>query len=63
MTIIIVPWLRSGKGETPADGGCINQVIDWIDRGEWTDTPPCVRTEVPEISAEQWREVCELMRA
>jgi hypothetical protein len=37
-----VPWLRSGTGETPADGGCILQVIDWVDRLEWTDSPPCV---------------------
>ena len=37
-----VPWLRSGVGETPADGGCIMQVIDWIHREEWTDAPPCV---------------------
>lgn len=37
-----VPWLRSGKGSSPAEGGCILQVIDWIHRGEWTDQPPCV---------------------
>jgi hypothetical protein len=37
-----VPWLRSGVGTTPADGGCIMQVIDWINREEWTDRPPCV---------------------
>lgn len=38
----IVPWLRSGTGQTPTDGGCIMQVIDWIHRNEWTDNPPCV---------------------
>ena len=37
-----VPWLRSGVGETPQDGGCIMQIIDWIDRNEWTDQPVCV---------------------
>jgi hypothetical protein len=37
-----VPWLRSGVGKTPGEGGCIMQVIDWIDRQGWTDRPPCV---------------------
>ena len=37
-----VPWLRSGTGSTPVDGGCIMQVIDWIDRNKWSDSPPCV---------------------
>jgi hypothetical protein len=37
-----VSWLRKGKGKTPADGGCILQVIDWIDRESWTDKPVCV---------------------
>lgn len=42
MKLMQVPWLRKGKGESPQDGGCILQVIDWIDRCEWTDDPPCV---------------------
>lgn len=42
MTDLVVPWLRSGKGKTPADGGCILQVIDFVDRGGWTDAPECV---------------------
>ena len=37
-----VPYLRNGKGSRPQDGGCILQVIDWIDRGQWSDTPRCV---------------------
>lgn len=37
-----VPWLRSGVGKTPGEGGCIMQVIDWIDRQGWTDRPLCV---------------------
>jgi pyruvate/2-oxoglutarate dehydrogenase complex dihydrolipoamide acyltransferase (E2) component len=37
-----VPWLRSGTGATPAEGGCILQVIDWIDREGWSDQPRCV---------------------
>ena len=37
-----VPFLRQGKGYTPAEGGCIMQVIDWIHRESWTDVPPCV---------------------
>jgi hypothetical protein len=37
-----VPHLRSGIGQTPADGGCILQVVDWIDRQGWTDQPECV---------------------
>jgi hypothetical protein len=37
-----VPFLRSGIGRSPKDGGCIMQVIDWIDRCEWTDVPTCV---------------------
>jgi len=42
MTDLNVPFLRSGKGDWPADGGCIMQVIDWIHRGGWADTPDCV---------------------
>jgi hypothetical protein len=37
-----VPFLRSGTGDNPEDGGCIMQVIDWIDRCEWSDEPVCV---------------------
>lgn len=42
MTDLVVPWFRRGAGETPADGGCILQVIDWISSGGWTDEPECV---------------------
>lgn len=42
MTDLQVPWVRSGVGETPAEGGCIMQIADWIYRHEWTDEPPCV---------------------
>lgn len=45
-----VPWLRSGTGKTPADGGCIMQVIDWIDRHEWSDKPPCVHPVLRELA-------------
>ena len=45
-----VPWLRSGTGRTPADGGCIMQVIDWINREEWTDNPPCVHPVIRHIA-------------
>lgn len=37
-----VPWLRQGAGHTPADGGCVMQVIDWISRNGWSDRPTCV---------------------
>jgi len=37
-----VPYLRSGIGDSPRNGGCILQVIDWIHRHEWTDDPDCV---------------------
>lgn len=37
-----VPFLRKGVGDTPEEGGCILQVVDWIHRHEWTDSPPCV---------------------
>ncbi len=37
-----VPWLRSGTGATPADGGCVMQIVDWISTGGWTDNPSCV---------------------
>jgi hypothetical protein len=37
-----VPWLRRGKGDTPADGGCVMQIIDWISSNGWTDRPACV---------------------
>lgn len=42
MEALQVPYLRSGKGDTPADGGCLLQVIDWVDRMEWSDNPRCV---------------------
>ena len=42
MSELAVPWLRSGVGKTPKDGGCILQVIDWISNGGWTDDPQCV---------------------
>jgi len=41
-SIPAVPYLRSGTGKTPAEGGCIMQVIDWIHSGGWTDQPTCV---------------------
>src|SRR5690349_17721027 len=50
MTENIVPWLRSGTGQTPKDGGCIMQVIDWIDRNEWTDRPPCVHPVIQQLA-------------
>ena len=37
-----VPYLRSGTGATPKDGGCVLQIVDWITRHQWTDEPPCV---------------------
>jgi hypothetical protein len=37
-----VPFLRSGVGSTPKDGGCILQVIDWLDHQGWSDQPECV---------------------
>ena len=42
MTLDSVPFLRSGTGSTPSEGGCVLQVADWIHRREWTDSPPCV---------------------
>lgn len=42
MTLDTVPFIREGVGETPADGGCVMQMADWIERREWTDKPPCV---------------------
>ena len=45
-----VPWLRSGTGATPADGGCIMQVVDWIHRGQWTDSPPCVHPVIQRLA-------------
>jgi len=37
-----VPHLIQGAGRTPKDGGCIMQVVDWVARNGWTDSPPCV---------------------
>lgn len=45
-----VPFLRVGKGSDPEEGGCILQVIDWIDRGKWTDTPRCVLPQFREMA-------------
>jgi len=51
-TLNEVPWLRAGVGETPAQGGCIMQVIDWIHHREWTEHPPCVLSLLREIAVE-----------
>ena len=45
-----VPWLRSGTGQTPSDGGCIMQVIDWIDRNQWSDAPDCVHPVIRHLA-------------
>ena len=50
MSELSVPWLRSGTGSTPAEGGCILQVIDWIDRNQWTDRPVCVHPAIAKVA-------------
>jgi len=45
-----IPYLRKNTGETPAEGGCIMQVIDWIDRHEWSDDPPCVHPVIRSLA-------------
>ena len=50
MSELSVPWLRSGTGATPAEGGCILQVIDWIDRHSWTDRPVCVHRVLAKLA-------------
>lgn len=50
MSELSVPWLRSGTGRTPAEGGCILQVIDWIDRNQWTDHPTCVHRAIARVA-------------
>lgn len=37
-----VPWLRSGVGNTPDEGGCVMQIVSWIHNHGWTDDPVCV---------------------
>lgn len=38
-----VPFLRSGKGGSPENGGCVMEVASWVvNPGEWTDNPECV---------------------
>jgi hypothetical protein len=41
-----VPYLIAGSGTSPKDGGCIMQIIDWIDRHGWSDSPPCVHSDL-----------------
>ena len=45
-----VPFIRSGVGETPADGGCVMQMADWVHRNEWTDEPPCVHPVIRHLA-------------
>lgn len=45
-----VPWLREGAGASPQDGGCVMQVIDWIDTGGWSDEPKCVYHALREMA-------------
>lgn len=41
-----VPYLSKGLSGTPSLGGCIMQMIDWIERGGWSDKPPSVHPVV-----------------
>lgn len=45
-----VPYLRKGKGGSPERGGCIMQVLDWIERGTWTDEPPSVHPVIRRVA-------------
>lgn len=47
-----VPWLRHGVGLSPADGGCVLQIIDWIDRTGWTDDPKCVDPVIARLAVQ-----------
>ena len=39
----LMPLLRKGTGETPADGGCLVQVAGYLADGHsWVDDTPCV---------------------
>lgn len=37
-----LPDLTTGTGRSPATGGCLMQVITWLDSGQWHDHPDCV---------------------
>ena len=45
-----VPFIRSGVGASPADGGCILQVVSWIHNEGWTDDPPCVHPVIRRLA-------------
>ena len=45
-----VPFLRRGVGSTPAEGGCIMQVVDWIDSQGWSDRPNCVHPVLQKLA-------------
>ena len=47
---LTVPFLRKGIGHTPKQGGCIMQVVDWMNRHEWTDRPPCVHPFIRDVA-------------
>jgi len=39
----LLPLLRKGTGNTPADGGCLVQLASYLNDGHsWTDATPCV---------------------
>lgn len=50
MESLDVPFLIGGAGRSPQHGGCILQVIDWIDRATWTDEPRCVHPNLAELA-------------
>jgi len=50
MNELQVPWIRSGVGEAPGDGGCVMQITDWIYRNKWTDEPPCVHPVIRHLA-------------
>ena len=45
-----VPWIRSGTGATPAEGGCVMQMVSWIADNEWIDSPPCVHPVIRSLA-------------
>jgi hypothetical protein len=53
MTVPIeMPKLRTGAGETPAQGGCIMQAVNWLatDGEQWSDAPECVHPVLRKVS-------------
>ena len=45
-----VPFIRSGAGRIPSEGGCVMQILSWIKDGSWIDSHSCVHPAIRNLA-------------